>query len=170
MHIRKFYKIAVGFGAAVTLAVMYFAFGDWPRRYENFNALTVDRVVEDAKRYAQQHSDAGMACIYAVECTSGRARLRLIEDVGTWDIHETKELVWRRRFEDFCQGRTTNIGLEILMSADGEWRSSTGLARWSFYYDRFLPQLSRFQSGSFSAEADWERCSAEHAIDFGVAE
>ena len=149
---------------------MTLKFGDWPIRYAKFNSLTTTDIVQDAERYVQRHSDVGLACVYAVECDSGRARLQLIKDVGTWDIEVTKELTWRRRFEEFCPGRTTNIAMELLPSRDGSWSSSTGLARWSFRHDKFIPRLGRFQSGSFSQEADWERCTPEYALKFGVAE
>lgn len=142
-------------------------------RYASWKMLSKAELVEEASLYLDKYasdyldnSTEGMhVCLYAVDCQSGRAGLVLVKDLETWDIEKTKDIVWRRRFSDFCPGRTANFGLHAVPvnKQDEPLPGRIQTARWSFYADRFLPRFGVFQSGSFS-EIDWEKCSEPYAL------
>ncbi len=136
-----------------------------PSRYLSWKTLSKAELVEEADVYLKNYTNGGQACLYAVDCESGRAGMVLVKDFEAWDIEKTKDIVWRRRFSDFCPGRTANFGLHVIPASEqGQPEPpSNQTARWSFYHDRFLPRYGRFQGGSFS-EVDWEKCSKSYAV------
>jgi hypothetical protein len=138
---------------------------DLPLRYASWKNLSKAELIEEADVYLKNYTNGGQACLYAVDCRSGRAELVLVKDLETWDIEKTKDIVWRRRFSSFCPGRTANFGLHVIPANEQDEPpvQSIETARWSFYHDRFLPRYGRFQGGSFS-EADWEKCSEPYAV------
>lgn len=138
---------------------------DIATRLLNFSTLTKEEVVSDAQTYLDQRGDqAQAACLYVVTCDEGRARLTLVPDLTDGIVKQLRKDAWHRRTSGFCPGRTTNIGLELIPEDGGEpLGSSQGLARWSFFNDRFIPRSGRFQSGSFSNEP-WEPCTLERAL------
>ena len=159
-------RLVLGLGVLFVVLASIEVAGQFSK-YLKFRNLTKDDVVAGLIEYSKNESRPDGACLYVVECSSGRARLRMIKDLELWDLEETKTLIWRRRFEDFCPGRTTNIGLELLESESESIADSSRLGRWSFGSGEFLRRLSRFQSGSFSQEASWEKCAPEYAISAG---
>lgn len=136
-------------------------------RYLSWKTMSKAELIEEAEAYLQNYTYGGQACLYAVDCQSGRAVLVLVKDIEAWDIEETKDLVWRRRFSEFCPGQTANFGLHVITTPESEQITpmveSNRWARWSFYNDRFLPRYGRFQGGAFS-EGGWEPCSAENTL------
>ena len=147
--------------------LLLFAFAgplDALTRYWNFSTLTKQELIAGVSNYARDRvippGYTGPICLYEVDCTGDRARLRLVENIDTWDFEAAKTRIWNRRFSDVCPGRTANFGLHL-----AGWGESDplALARWSFFNDRFIPQRSRFQSGAFSEEP-WQRCPPEFAV------
>ena len=149
-------------GLVPTLAILYYGL---PSRYISWKTLSKAELIEEADVYLKNYTNGGQACLYAVDCQSGRAGLVLVKDFEGWDIEKTKDIVWRRRFSGFCPGRTANFGLHVIPESEQNrpLTPSNQTARWSFYHDRFLPRYGRFQGGSFS-EADWEKCSEPYAL------
>lgn len=149
----------------ILICVVFFGPLDYGLRYIHFMALTKDKLLSGTDAYIRNHTDGNQAaCLYVVRCEDGNARLDLVEDLDTWDFPESKRTIWRRRFSDVCQGRTTNIGLQLIPQAGGEPLSeSTAFARWSFFNDRFVPRQSRIQGGAFSDQA-WAPCTAEYTL------
>lgn len=150
----------------VTLAVIGVSVGglyayDKSTRFWSWRSLSKGELVEEAVAYTEFYRvrDVGI-CVYVLDCSSGRARLHRVADLDGWDLDRTLELIWERRFSDFCPGRTANIGLHLVSLSEGNQtlQSYNETARWSFGLDRFVSRQSRFQSGSFSEEP-WERCA-----------
>lgn len=160
-------RTVVIFGLLVVGTLVWLS--NWPTRYLNFRSLTAGEVARDAARYIEEKFGGGSACIYEVRCDTGRAQLYVVEDLASWDIETTKEVIWNRRFSDECPGRTANIGLHVLPDGDREWSDSTTLAIWTFGGNRFIPRMSRFSGGAFS-EGDWQRCSTEHSMPMSELE
>ena len=134
----------------------------WPTKYLNWWSLTGDDVARDAARYIEDRFGGGSACIYEVRCDTGRAQLYIVEDLNSWDIEATKDVIWNRRFSDECPGRTANIGLHVLPDRDLAWSEGRTLAIWTFGSNRFIPTRSRYSGGAFS-EGEWQHCSLEHS-------
>ncbi|MDQ3126150.1 MAG: hypothetical protein M3Q74_11185 [Pseudomonadota bacterium] len=153
---------------ALLLATGLFVFAgplDIAARLLNYLTLTEAEIVKDAQAYLDERADLGQAaCLYVVTCDGGEARLTLVPDLTDDILEQVREDVWHRRTSGFCPGRTTNIGLELVPKDGGEpLGSSQGLARWSFFNDRFVSRSSRSQSGSFSEEP-WEPCTLGRAF------
>jgi len=153
--------------AAVILAILFLGPLDYGLRYAHYKTLTKHELVSGARIYIQNRTNGRqLACLYAVACEGEKARLVLIDDPVAWNFGEAKRSIWRRRFDDFCPGRTTNFGLQLVPMEGAEPASqSTAVARWSFFNDRFIPRLGRFQSGTFS-DQPWEECTPEKALRF----
>ena len=154
-------------GAALILAAMFLGPLDNAITYVHFRTLTKAKLEHGARSYIRDGLDRHqMACLYVVACDGETARLELVQDPDAWDLKAAKQTIWRRRFQDFCPGRTTNIGLRLIPMEDARpLPESNALARWSFFNDRFIPRQSRFQTGAFS-DAPWEDCTAEKALRF----
>ncbi len=154
--------------AAIILAFLFAGPLDYGLRYAHYKTLTKQELVSGARIYIQNRTNGRqLACLYAVACDGDEARLVLIDDPVAWNFDESKQSIWRRRFEDFCPGRTTNFGLQLVPIEEAEPAGrGTALARWSFFNDRFIPNNSRVvQSGSFS-DQPWEECTPEKALRF----
>lgn len=164
---RRRFRRWVWISLAVLFPILALSSYDSLARYLSWKTMSKAELIEEAEAYLQNYTSGGQACLYAVDCQSGRAILVLVRDIETWDIEETKDLIWRRRFSDFCPGRTANFGLHVITTPESEQITplveSNRSARWSFYNDRFLPRYGRFQGGAFS-EGSWEPCSAENAL------
>lgn len=140
------------------------------QRFISFQTLSKHKLLEEARIYIDDRAGGEqMACLYAVSCEGGRARLSAVSNLAEWDLEATQEEIWSRRFSDYCPGRTANLALHLIpMEGAEEQMRALSHARWSFMHDRFIPISGRFQSGSFSEEP-WERCTPENAIAFGTA-
>lgn len=154
--------------ALVTIGGLAFAFAgplDVSVRLLNFAMLTEPKLIKEAHAYIDERTDGGQAaCLYVVDCDSGAARLTLVSDLTAWRLEDTKRDIWRRGSSDFCPGRTTNIGLQLIPEPGAHPDvDSHMLSRWSFFNDRFIPRHGRFQSGAFS-DKDWEPCTLERAL------
>jgi hypothetical protein len=159
--------LALGSVLVPVLAIAFVFFGpvDYAQRYLHFSALSKERLIQEAKVYIRDRAGGDqMACLYVVECDGENARLELVSDISGWDFQAAKDRIWRRRFSNYCPGRTTNFGLHLIPRAGHmPEMDDTSHARWSFFNDRFIPQASNFQSGSFS-DQPWEQCTPERAI------
>ena len=151
--------------AVVTGVVVFCGPFDVALRLLNFFTLTKEEVLRGARIYVDERTDGRQAaCLYIVSCDDGPARLTLVSNLTPEIMREAKGDIWHRRSSGFCRGRTTNIGLELIPEVGGEPQGgSNGLARWSFFNDRFIPRSGRFQSGSFS-DKPWEPCTFEKAL------
>ncbi|MCZ4297113.1 hypothetical protein [Henriciella marina] len=139
---------------------------DYAGRYRSWQSLSGAKLSREISRYIDRYDvPAAHACLYAVDCSTGRARLALLGTLDDDTISEAKSRVWDRRFNPgFCDGRTTNFGLQLLGKDNAEPLADFNAhARWSFANDRFIQRWSRFQSGAFSEEP-WERCTPEKAL------
>jgi hypothetical protein len=156
--------------AALAIAFVFFEPVDYALKYLHFSALSKERLIHQAKAYIRDRAGGDqVACLYVVECDGEHARLELVSDIISWDFRAAKDRIWRRRFSNYCPGRTTNFGLNIIPRAGishAPWSSfnpAIAHARWSFVNDRFIPERGRFQSGSFS-DQPWESCTPDRAI------
>jgi hypothetical protein len=134
---------------------------DYATRYLSWANLSKAELVESARWYVRERAPGQKACLYAVTCDKGRARLALVKNVSAWDIEGARQITWDRRFGDFCPGQTANFALEV---AEGGPTPPLGgeRATWSFHLDRFRP----WQGHSYSAfsEKPAEPCTVEHAV------
>src|SRR5215475_11988772 len=162
--------LAIAWEAAVW--VIAFPFGrfydgplEYALKYLQFSALSKERLISQAEAYIRGVACGDqMACLYVVACDGEHARLELVSDIAGWDFRAAKDRIWRRRFSNYCPGRTTNFGLHLIPRAGHEPEiEAISHARWSFFNDRFIPERGRFQSGSFS-DQPWEQCTPERAI------
>lgn len=158
------FRILVSVGS-LTIAAELFGPLDYALKYYHFKTLTKERLVHEAQAYIDERAGGGqMACVYFVSCDGERARLEMVEDADLWDFLDAKGEIWRRRFNDYCPGRTTNIALHLIPLEGQETRiDAVSHARWSFVNDRFIPRHGRFQNGSFT-DQPWERCTPEKAL------
>ncbi len=137
--------ILVLFLTAIMGALIWDAFtSDFSALY-NFNNLTKERIVEDAQRYSLDRAEGSALCLYVVECNNNRANLVETNDLEAWDIEETKELVWSRKFDGVCTGLVANIALKAQTNSLTYDRRT---AYWSFGMDRFLPKATRVGGGA----------------------
>ena len=165
--LRRRYRRWIWISLAVLFPILAIPTYEFLARYLSWKTMSKAELIEEADVYLQNYTDGGQACLYAVDCQSGRAVLVLVKDVEAWDIEETKDLVWRRRFSDFCPGQTANFGLHVITTPASDQITSlvesNRWARWSFYNDRFLPSYGRFQGGAFS-EGQIDRCTEPYAV------
>jgi hypothetical protein len=138
---------------------------DWARRYLSLRQISKNELVDSANWYVESRAPGNDACLYAVQCTGGRASLKLIRSLDDWDIEATKQITWDRKFRGVCNGRTANFALELATDNPQSDKTPEGVrhAVWSFYNDRFVPRLTRFESAAFS-ETEVEPCLAAYAI------
>ena len=138
---------------------------DWAQRYLSLRHLSKNELVDSANWYVENRAPGNDACLYAVQCTGGRASLRLIRSLDGWDIEATKQITWDRKFRGVCSGRTANFALEMATDNPQSDRTYEGRRRavWSFGIDRFVPVETRFQGWAFS-ESEAEPCLAAYAI------
>src|SRR5215467_7895082 len=156
--------------AALAIAFVFFEPVDYALKYLHFSELSKERLIDQAKVYIRDRAGGNqMACLYVVECDGEHARLELVSDIVGWDFRAAKDRIWRRRFSNYCPGRTTNFGLNLIPRAGishtpwASFNAAIAHARWSFVNDRFIPERGRFQSGSFS-DQPWESCTPDRAI------
>jgi hypothetical protein len=136
-------------------------------RYLNFSTLAKERLIRETKVYIREiaRSDQ-MACLYIVQCDGERARLELVSDVAGWDFQVAKDRIWRRRFSNYCPGRTTNFGLHLIPRAGPAGHQELDRishARWSFLLDQFLAEWTHFQGGGSFTDQPWSS-TPERAI------
>lgn len=132
--------------------------GDFSALY-NFNKLTKERLVEDAKRYSTEYANGSAMCFAAVECHNDTAVIFIVKDFEAWDIEETKKLVWARKFHGTCTGRVTNFAI---IAENENLSKSVKSAFWRFSSDSFIPSLSRFSGGAIGGSS--LTCMSEDAI------
>lgn len=121
----------------------------------------LNRMIDEHMREA--HGTAEYACLYTVICPTGEAELQLRTSLTQADLDAVKSTMWRRKFEDYCPGRTTNFGLENSGEAEA------GKPGWENYRRRdvwsdggFMGESGRFWGGSFSA-GPWTPCTRDKA-------
>lgn len=138
---------------------------DWAQRYLSWRQLSKNELVHSANWYVENRAPGNDACLYAVQCTGGRASLRLIRSLDDWDIEAAKQITWDRKFRAVCSGRTANFALGLATDNPQSDKTAEGMrhAVWSFYNDRFVPGLTRFTTAAFS-ETETEPCLAAYAI------
>jgi hypothetical protein len=161
------WKSLLRFALVAALAIAFVFFGplEYALKYLHFSALSKERLIRETNVYIRDIAGGDqMACLYVVECDGENARLELVSDIVGWDFRAAKDRIWRRRFSNYCPGRTTNFGLHLIPRAgDKPEIDRRSHARWSFFDDRFIPQWDRFQDGSFS-DQPWEQCTPERTI------
>jgi hypothetical protein len=156
----------LGIGIVLLFAMLFLGPLDTATRYYDFSTLSKAEIIDQAHKYILDRAGGKqMACVYVVRCDNNRARLEMVTDLNAWDLEATKATIFHRRLNgDYCSGRTTNIALHLVPLEGREPQiEAAAHARWSFFNDRFVPQLGRFQSGSFS-DQPWERCTPERAV------
>ncbi|WP_144037641.1 hypothetical protein [Sphingopyxis sp. KK2] len=147
--------------------LVFVAFGpfDWAKRYSSWNNLSKAELVASANRYVENRAPGNAACLYAVECIDGRARLKLVKSMDDWSIDGPKQIAWDRKFSGMCEGRTANFALELAsdrLVGAGNY-DGTRRAVWSFYNDGFVPVRGRFDHSAFSEEAP-EPCVSRYVV------
>src|SRR5215472_3811725 len=158
---------AIAFVAALAIALVFFEPVDYTLKYLHFSKLSKERLIHEAKVYIRDRAGGNqMACLYVVECDGEHARLELVSDIVGWDFQAAKDRIWRRRFSNYCPGRTTNFGLHLIPAGPAGRKELDRIshARWSFLLDQFLPEWTRFQGGGSFTDQPWEQCTPERAI------
>ncbi|MCJ2186774.1 hypothetical protein [Novosphingobium beihaiensis] len=125
----------------------------WWQHYQSWSHLSKDELIESANWYIANRAPGNDACIFAVECKDGRARLKLIKTLDEWDFEASKQAAWDRKFKDVCQGRTANFALEVeptirkvkrpKKDANGLFGHSTTIGSSRPELDLNLPPLAR---------------------------
>lgn len=137
-------------------------------KYLNFSALSKETLIRETEAYIRGVAGGDqMACLYVVACDGEHARLELVSDIAGWDLQAAKDRIWRRRFSNYCPGRTTNFGLHLIPRAGPAGRNEidrSAHARWSFLGDGFIAQWTKFDGGGSFTDQPWEQCTAERAI------
>lgn len=141
---------------------------DYALKYLQFLTLSKEHLIRQAEVYIRDVAGGDqIACLYVVACDGEHARLELVSDIVGWDLRAAKYRIWRRRFSNYCPGRTTSFGLHLIPRADPAGRKEidrTSHARWSFLEDGFTPQWTHFQGGGSFTDQPWEQCTPERAI------
>lgn len=107
------------------------------------------------KHMREVHANVPFACLYTVTCSTGGAAMEIQVELTPEELVTAKREIWRRRFEDYCTGRTANIGLE---HGGNEYPEQD---KWAFGHG-FGGATGFGQSGSFSAEP-WTPCTRDLA-------
>lgn len=124
--------------------------------WRNLSVDKLDRMIDS--RLRDHHEGVEYACLYTVTCANGRARLELRTSLSDTELDDIRETIWRRKFADYCPGRTTNFGLEFLTPDADQARRDI----WTFG-GGFMGEHTRFSGGSFSQGAPWVPCTPERA-------
>lgn len=137
----------------------------WGLRYQSWSELSKDKLIRSANSYIAHRAPGNGACLFVVECKSGRARLKLIKSMKDWDFEASKQIVWDRKFDGICQGLTANFALELVNDNPQSQKTFEGSRRavWSFYNDQFVPIRTRFGFAAFS-EAETEPCVNSYSV------
>lgn len=139
---------------------------DYWSRYSSWSNLSKQELVDSARSYIRNYVGENRACLYAVVCKSGRAKLELVKDIEAFDLDAARQLAWDRRFKNVCPGQTANFGLAIA-AGGAETASSNQLAVWSFSSDRFIPHWGRFIEFHAFSETPVEPCTTDFVITGG---
>lgn len=129
---------------------LVFYVGDHLIGYFSWKNLTFEEIEQKAKGYARRDTPI---CLYVVECKSGTPKLRLVSNGEKINTDDLKEVIWKRRFYGYCEGKTENIAIDF---PDRFKKQSD--ARWSFSMDDFITNNGHFQ-GSFMSSEPWEKCT-----------
>ena len=163
-------KTIIAVGLVPVLAVLVVWGTGYGSLALNWWLLSKSEIIGGAQAYRdrydihnQSYLSNAYACLYAVSCDGGRARLIPITDPESWDFEETRSTIWKRRFSDACPGQTANFGLHWIDASGADIPHYLETAYWSFYNDRFVTRHGRFHSGSFSEEP-WQRCTPDVSI------
>ncbi|WP_175551311.1 hypothetical protein [Sphingobium sp. YR657] len=137
----------------------------WWKHYQSWSHLSKDKLIASANWYIENRAPRNDACIFAVECKDGRARLKLIKSINEWDFEASKQTTWDRKFKNICQGQTANFALEVAADNTESQKVYEGSRRavWSFYNDRFIPAHTRFSFAAFS-EIEADPCLTNYAV------
>lgn len=132
-------------------------------RYQSWNNLSKAEVVASANWYIENRSRGKEACLYALICDDKTAKLELVKDIDEWDLDATKDLIWERKFDKVCTGRTAHLALRMLPEEE-PFPAATDIAVWSFYLDRFTPYFGRLHGPYAFSEGNPEACTHEHVV------
>lgn len=164
---RTLIIIACLIPTSAILALLATGYGS---RALNWWLLSKSEIIDDAQAYRDRYDypveprlGNAYACLYAVSCEGGRARLVPVTDIENWDFEATRSTIWNRRFSGTCPGRTANFGLHWIDASGADIPDHLETAYWSFNNDRFVMRLGRFNSGAFSEEK-WQRCTPDISI------
>lgn len=117
------------------------------------------------KHMREFHGTAEYACVYTVNCATGEALLQLRTSLTQAELDTVKKTVWRRRFENYCPGRTTNFGIEN--SGEAEYLHRPGWERYrrrDIWFDGdFVGEDGNFWGGSFAPPGGWTPCTRDNA-------
>ena len=158
----RIWHFALGLPLALVATLTVY---DYWSRYSSWRDLSKQELVDSANSYIRNYVRENRACLYAVVCKDGRAKLELVKDIDAFDLDAARQLAWDRRFKNACPGRSANFGLK-LAAGDAENASLDRWAVWSFYNDRFIPNQTRFSAHAFS-EAPVEPCTAGFVVTGG---
>lgn len=112
----------------------------------------------------EAHGTADYACVYTVNCASGDAMLELRTHLTQSDFEPIKATIWRRKFENYCPGRTTNFGIENSGEADAIAQGWEDYRRRDIWVDGgFIGEDGRYSGGSFAPKDSWTRCTRDKA-------
>lgn len=125
-------------------------------RYVSWLTLDVPTLNGQIDKHMRDvHDDVPFACLYTVACATGSALLEIRTSLTNEDLVRVKNEIWRRRFENYCAGRTANIGLE---HGGGTYPAQD---KWVFGHG-FGGATGFGQAGSFSA-GPWTPCTYDNA-------
>lgn len=65
---------------------------DYLSRYDSWAKLSKAKLVESANWYISNRAPGNDACLYAVTCDKGTARLELVKDMDSWDFEAARQL------------------------------------------------------------------------------
>lgn len=106
------------------------------------------------------HGTADYACLYTVICSNGEATLQLRTSLTQTELDAVKATIWRRKFEDFCPGRTTNFGLENSGEAESRRHGWENYRRRDIWFNGgFMGENGNFWGGSFAPYDGWTPCT-----------
>jgi hypothetical protein len=112
----------------------------------------------------QAHETAEYACVYTFKCENGAAVLELRTSLTEAEFDAVKASIWRRKFEDYCPGRTTNFGIENSGEAEALEQGWENYRRRDIWFDGgFMGESGRFAGGSFAPAGGWQRCTRDKA-------
>jgi hypothetical protein len=158
------WKFEVGIAAfAIMLAAIDGV--DYAIRFRDFARLSKETLVREAHAYIRDRTDGHqMACLYVVQCDGEHARLEIVAEISSLDLQAVKDRIWRRRFSDYCSGRTANFALHLIpREGHEEQPDRVAHAFWTFRGNGFYPRFTRFWGGAFT-DQPWERCTPGKAI------
>jgi len=110
------------------------------------------------------HGTAEYACVYTFACVNNEAVLELRTHLSPSQFSSVKAAVWRRKFENYCPGPTTNFGLENSGETEAIANGKNDDRRRDIWFDgAFEGADGNFFGGSFAPEGRWTPCTRDKA-------